>query len=222
MANDAPTLALLGATRGIGRHTLEQALERGYRVRALVRPGSTLDLEHPNLTLVRGDATEAADVAALLRGTDGVISALGTPARDRSGLRTAAAVATLQAMRETGVRRLVAVSVYGTAETRAHLPFFTRAVVLPLFLRHPMADHATQEDAIRSSDVDWTLVRPPYLVDGTRTEDYASAFGSKLDGLTWKISRADVAHYLLELWSRGSHVREAVGISYRTASAKAA
>jgi len=216
------TLALLGATRGIGRVLLERALERGHRVRALVRPGSALDLRHPNLTVVRGDATSAEDLARAVDGVDAVLSAIGVPARTKRAVRTEAAQATLEAMRTCGVKRLVAVSVYGVGETRAHLPFFTRNLVFPLFLRRAIADHETQEDMVRRSDVEWTLVRPPYLTDGPMTGDYAVDFGEALQGLTWKISRADVAHRMLEALEKGTHLRQAIGLSYRQASASAA
>lgn len=215
MANANTTLALLGATRGIGRILLGQALERGYQVRALVRRGSSLDLQHANLTIVRGDATDPQDVAVLLEGSDAVLSALGAPARNKDKIRTRAARATLDAMQRTGVRRLIAVSVYGTAETREHLPFFTRAVVFPFFLRHAIADHETQEQAIMASDVDWTLIRPPYLTDEAMSGVYASDFGANLDGLTWKISRADVAHSMLEAFARGTATHRAIGVSNR-------
>ncbi|MBV1858797.1 MAG: NAD(P)H-binding protein [Nannocystaceae bacterium] len=214
MANANATIAILGATRGIGRHVLEQALERGYKVRALVRPGSVLDLQHANLTVVRGDATDSGDLAELLQDTQGVLSALGAPARNKDKIRTRAARATLEAMRRTGVTRLIAVSVYGTAETREHLPLFTRAVVFPFFLRHAIADHETQERAIMDSDVDWTLIRPPYLTDDALSGIYASDFGAQTRGLTWKISRADVAHNMHDALERHSHVRHAIGISY--------
>lgn len=223
MANGNTTLALLGATRGIGRHVLEQALERGYNVRALVRRGSALDLQHPGLTLVRGDATKLQDVESLLQGADAVLSALGAPARNKDGIRTQAAQATLEAMQRTGVGRLIAVSVYGTGETREHLPFFTRAVVFPVFLRHAIADHETQERSIMASDVEWTLIRPPYLTDDPVSGAYVSDFGTQTAGLTWKISRADVAHSMLDALQLRSHVRRAIGLSYtQTASAAAA
>jgi len=222
MDNANATLALLGATRGIGRSLLEQALERGYQVRALVRRGSTLDLRHANLTIVRGDATHADDVAELLEGTDAVLSALGAPARNKDKIRTLAARATLEAMQRTGVRRLIAVSVYGTAETREHLPFFTRAVVLPIFLRHAIADHETQEQAIMASDVDWTLIRPPYLTDDAVSGAYVSDFGLQTSGLTWKIGRGDVAHSMLDAFERGTHIRRPIGLSYAQATSAAA
>ena len=214
MAKPNATLALLGATRGIGRSLLEQALERGYQVRALVRPSSTLEVKHAGLTVVSGDATQADDIEKLLQGADGVLSALGAPARDKNEIRTQAARATLAAMHRTGVRRLLAVSVYGVGTSRDHLPFFTRAIVFPLFLRHALADHETQERAIMGSDVDWTLLRPPYLTDDPASGAYVSDFGSDTQGLTWKISRADVAHSMLEAFERRTHVRRAFGLSY--------
>lgn len=216
------SFALLGATRGIGRAVLDLALERGHRVRALVRPDSTLDALHPNLTLVPGDATNPRDVATALAGTEALLSTIGAPARSKHQVRTRAAEACVEAMRVTGVRRLIAVSVYGTGETREHLPFFTRALVFPLFLRRVIADHETQEAAIERSGLDWTLVRPPYLTEGPPTGDYAIDFGAQVSGLTWKISRADVAHAMLGALEQRAYVRSAVGLSYRRSAAAAA
>jgi putative NADH-flavin reductase len=222
MVTSNTTFALLGATRGIGRVVLERALERGHAVRALVREGSTLDIAHPNLTILRGDATDAKDVARALEGATAVLSAIGTPPREKTPFRTLCARATLEAMRHSGVQRLVAVSVYGAGETRALVPFFTRAVIFPFYLRRVMADHETQEAIIKDSGVEWTLIRPPYLTDGPATADYASAFGTATQGLTWKISRADVAHCMLDALERHVHVRAAIGLSYRKASTAAA
>lgn len=222
MASQNATFALLGATRGIGRAVLNTALERGHSVRALVRPGSTLDLQHPNLAIVRGDATNPADIARALEGADALLSAIGTPARAKTPMRTRAAEASVEAMRVAGVQRLIAVSVYGAGDTREHLPFFTRAVVFPLYLRRVIADHETQEAAIMHSGLDWTLIRPPYLTDDPVTGDYAIGFGAKTAGLTWKISRADVAHSMLGALEQRSLVHAAVGLSYRKASAAAA
>lgn len=222
MATRRATFALLGATRGIGRAVLDTALERGHSVRALVRPTSTLDLDHPNLTVVRGDATDPASIARALEGADALLSAVGTPARSKTPMRTLAAEASVEAMRSTGVTRLIAVSVYGTGETRVHLPFFTRAIIFPLYLRRVIADHEGQEAAVMRSDLDWTLIRPPYLTDEPVTGDYALGFGAKTAGLTWTISRGDVAHSMLDALEQRSLVHAAVGVSYRKASAAAA
>ena len=214
MDNTPITFTLLGATRGIGRALLDQALERGLHVRALVRPGSELPVAHPSLAVIRGDATDEGDLMRAIEGSDAVLSALGAPARNKDHVRESAARATLQAMRKVGTRRLIAVSVYGVGETKAHLPFVTRNVVFPLFLKHAIADHERQEAVIRDSDVQWTLVRPPYLVDGPATGEYAEGF-TEPRGLTWKVSRADVAHYMLNLLTNSRHIHKAVGLSYR-------
>jgi putative NADH-flavin reductase len=209
MTSQDSTFALLGATRGIGRAVLDTALDRGHSVRALVRPGSTLDLEHPSLTIVHGDATNPADITQALDGADALLSAIGTPARAKTPMRTRAAEASVEAMRLAGVRR-------------EHLPFFTRAIVFPLYLRRVIADHETQEAAIMRSGLDWTLIRPPYLTDDPVTGNYAIGFGANTADLTWKISRADVAHSMLGALEQRSLVNAAVGLSYRKASAAAA
>lgn len=46
---------ILGANGGIGRHCVEQALEAGHNVTALVRNPANLPLSHPKLSIVKGD-----------------------------------------------------------------------------------------------------------------------------------------------------------------------
>ncbi len=69
------------------------------------------------------------------------------------------------------------------------------------------------EDAVRASDLDWTLVRPPRLVDKPLTGAYRTAINANLRrGMV--ISRADVAHLMLAAVDRPETVRAAVGVAY--------
>ncbi len=76
MNTSLPTVALFGATGFSGRPVLRELLARGYAVRVLVRRADALE-PHPNLTIVQGDALRAADVAAVLEGSDAVLHCLG-------------------------------------------------------------------------------------------------------------------------------------------------
>ena len=99
---------VIGATGGTGRQLVEQALERGYEVTALVRNPAKLQITHPHLTIVTGDVLDYASVAAVMKDQDAVVSALGhrrllVPSRVQSdGTRNV-----LRAMEEHGVQRFV-------------------------------------------------------------------------------------------------------------------
>ena len=63
-------VAIFGSTGSIGRHLVEQALEQEHTVTAFARNPATLDMEHPNLTAVQGDALDPASVEKAVIGQD--------------------------------------------------------------------------------------------------------------------------------------------------------
>ena len=50
-------IAVLGATGRTGIWIVKEALQRGYAVNALVREQSSLNIEHPDLTIIKGTPT---------------------------------------------------------------------------------------------------------------------------------------------------------------------
>src|SRR5436190_15220207 len=68
---------IVGATGGTGRELVAQALERGHAVTALARNPSALDVTHPRLRVMRGDALDYSTVEAAVQGQEVVICALG-------------------------------------------------------------------------------------------------------------------------------------------------
>ena len=211
-------ITIIGATRGIGRLVLEQAVAQGHAVTALVRDESRLEPVDGEVRVVTGDATDPDAVARAVRGSDAVIVALGAPALSSSRVRSEGTRNIVDAMTAEGVDRLVCISVYGALESRAHAPFFIRRILFPVLLRKVMPEHDEQERIVRGSGLRWTLVRPPTLTDGPATGDYhVGSFEGQ--ALTWKISRADVAAFALAQVGSEAYVGAAPGLSYRKAAA---
>lgn len=73
-------LLVFGATGGTGRQLVEQAIAQGHEVTAFVRNPAAVDIRHPKLAIVQGDAMDAAAVERVIPGHDAVLSALGAPA----------------------------------------------------------------------------------------------------------------------------------------------
>ncbi|HET7040086.1 MAG TPA: NAD(P)-binding oxidoreductase, partial [Gemmatimonadales bacterium] len=188
---------VLGATGGIGRQVVIQALERGHEVTAFVRKPAGLPSKYQGLRLVTGSLPEdAAALDAAMPGQEAVISALGRGASFKSlNLMQRAVPVVLSAMRRHGVRRLIVTSAFGVGDTLPYAPFLPRLFVRTL-LRDIYADKAAGEALVRQSDLDWTIVHPTGLTDRPFTGKYRAAERLDLRGFP-TIGRADVAYFLL-------------------------
>jgi putative NADH-flavin reductase len=189
-------ILLLGATGSIGKHLLEQALEAGYEVRALVRDAARAPAAK-GLEVVTGDALRGADVEAALAGCEAVIYSLGAPPGKATTLFSETTRVLIAAMRKAGVQRLIAITGIGAGDSKGHGGWFYEWFIFPLFTSKLYADKDVQEKLIRESGLDWTIVRPAPFTDGPRGGALRAT--DVLEGVTIsKISRADVAAFVLE------------------------
>ena len=195
------TLLVIGASRGIGLETVRCALAAGHRVRAFARHAAAIPIQLPGLEKVAGDALDAAAIAAALAATDAVIQSLGAPKGPQSvlGGTTLFSRATrilVDAMRAHGPRRLVTVTGMGAGDSRGHGGLLYDALVFPLVLKRVYDDKDVQEQIVKASGLEWTIVRPGLLTSGPAT----GAVRALTDPKDWgpgTISRADVADFLV-------------------------
>ncbi|WP_431217703.1 NAD(P)-dependent oxidoreductase [Puia sp. P3] len=102
------------------------------------------------------------------------------------------------AMQRTGAKRAFFISA-SAVEISPVLPFYVRFVakyIIQKILRHMYADLRKMEATIKATELDWTIIRPPQLTDGPATGHYRSSINAFLKNAL-KISRADVAHYVI-------------------------
>jgi len=205
-------LAVFGATGTVGRHLVEQALAHGHEVTAFARRPAALKLEHAALTRRAGDVLDRDAVADAVAGHDAVLVALG--AGRKGTVRAVGTRHVIEAMSRHGVRRLICETTLGAGDSRAMLNFFWKRIMFGLLLRPAYADHQAQEAAIQASGLDWTIVRPAAFTDGPATGRYRHGFTATAKDLTLKISRADVADFMLRQLTDDSYLRRAPGLSY--------
>src|SRR5262245_41515230 len=158
-------VVIIGASRGVGLETVRRALPEGHRLRAVARGAASIAIDHPQLEKVAVDALNRAAVSKAVEGADAVIETLGAPtdlASILGGTRlfSAATRLLIDAMRERGVRRLVAVTGLGAGDSRGHGGFLYDAIAFPLVLKRMYDDKDVQEQMIKESGLDWTIVRP--------------------------------------------------------------
>lgn len=207
-------LAIFGATGGVGRNLVDQALSDGHQVTAFTRAPEKFGKPHPSLRLVRGDVRDPEAVTRAIIGQDAVLCALGMPLFNRDNLRTAGTKVIVDAMKKADVNRLICLTVMGAGESWSLLPRRYRYFIAPVILGRVIADHESQEQLIRESGLDWTIVRPGNFTEGTRTGDYQHGFEHADRSLKLKISRADVADFMMRQITDRSYLHRAAAISY--------
>ncbi|WP_329100933.1 NAD(P)H-binding protein [Micromonospora sp. NBC_01699] len=221
-------LTIVGATGGIGSQLLVQAVAAGHEVTAVVRNPARLPHDTP-VRVVTADLSAAGpvDLRAAVDGSDAVLSGLGARSGAEAGVASRGTRALVRAMRATGVRRVVVVSAAsvgtvpspGRPNPPRHNPgdgFFMRHLAAPLakaaFRRH-YGDLALMEDVLRDSELDWTVSRPPRLLDRRWKRSYRTAYGQNVRAGMF-IARADVAHHMLDVLDRPETFRRVIGIAY--------
>jgi putative NADH-flavin reductase len=206
-------LLVFGASGPTGGHLVAQALEQGHEVTAFVRDPGKFAVGHPRLKVALGNAEDAAAVAEAVRGQGAVLSTLGR----RKSLKSQDLIANsmrciVPAMERHGVRRLILMSAFGVGDSRRDAPLLPR-IMYRLMLRDIFADKLAGERLVRASRLEWTTVYPVLLTDGPRTGDYRVGERLELSGLP-KISRADVAEFMLKELYDGAYLKRVVVISY--------
>ncbi len=209
------SILVIGATGGTGRELVSQALERGLQVTALARDPTRLQIDHPNLSVVQGDVLDAPSIQAAMRGQDAVISALGhkrffMPTRILSG----GTGNVLAAMDTHGVKRFVCETSLGIGSSAGRMGLYYTFFVIPVILPFYFWDKTRQERIISQSNAEWTLVRPGALTDGEGRRVYRE--GPKIGSLltTVRISRSDVASFMLNQLFTDTWRRAAPGVCW--------
>jgi putative NADH-flavin reductase len=190
-------LLVLGATGGTGREVVSQALAADHDVTALARDRVRIAVSHPRLRVLEGSIDDRLPLLEAMRGQDAVISAIGrgkTFKADRLMERSLTAI--LDAMRREQVERLLLVSALGVGDSYAGSPILAK-VFFRTLLRGIYADKLVADEMVRASALKWTIVQPAVLTDGPLTRTYRAGQHLALTGMP-SVSRADVAHYLLD------------------------
>jgi uncharacterized protein YbjT (DUF2867 family) len=205
---------VFGATGTIGRLFVERGLADGHQVTAFARNPHRLEVKHPKLRLVTGDALNENDVAQAIAGHDAVVVTLGAGASRKSTIRSQGTRNIIAGMKANGVRRLICQSTLGTHESRPNLNFWWRRVMFGLILRPVYLDHQLQENLVRDSGLDWTIVRPSAFTDAAVPGKLREGFGPAEQGLNLKITRLEVADFLRRQLNEHRYWGKAVAISH--------
>jgi uncharacterized protein YbjT (DUF2867 family) len=198
---------ILGASGATGGWLTKLAAQAGHAVTALVRPSSPFDAAF-GTRVIRGDVLDPATLASAVDGQDAVASCLGirrasispwSKMLSPSDFMTRVASLLVPVMTRAGVKRVVAVSAGGVAESIAQLSMPVRWMVASGGVGVAYRDLAEMERILSASSLDWLAVRPVTLMNGAPT-----GLAAKVDryGLFSIVRRSDVAAWMLGALAR--------------------
>lgn len=207
-------MALLGATGFVGTEVLRAALAAGFEVKALVRDPSKVP-NHDRLELIQGDARDAEVVDRTVAGTQTVISTLGTRRGEKASADHLAEMMrnVIAGMERHHVRRLVAISGAGILVPGERKPFPHNLISRLVKILAPQVVEAKQQEygVISGSGLDWIAVRATRVVEGEPTGH--PKIGTDASDMGMRVTRGDLAAFLVQLASDGGYARQAPFIS---------
>ena len=207
-------ILIIGASRGIGKALMEEALKDGHEVRVLARHPDRIESTDSRLDLVQGDVRDLQSVKEAAQDMEIVCSCIGVPITFKAvDLFSVAAANLIEVVGQQPALKLIAVTGIGAGDSKGHGGFLYDRIFKPLFLKRIYADKDREEEIIAAGDIDWLIVRPAGLTNGPRTGNYRII--NDLKGTTAKrISRRDVADFILSEAVQPSHFGKTPLITY--------
>lgn len=214
---------VVGASRGSGNQAVRELAAAGHDVTAFARTASAADYGPATVRRVDGDVMSPADIEKAAIGQDAVVVTLGISDNPlkvqllrRAGtalrVRSDGTREVVGAMQRQGVARLVVQSTYGLGDTFGNLPLSLKAF-FRFVIRRQAEDSVRQEDVVRSSGLDWTLIRPVVLHDGDEAEPPIVSASDEFEGL--KVSRRQVARAVSDTLGDDATVGATLTVSAR-------
>ncbi len=211
-------IAIFGASGATGKLLTERSLAAGHNVTALLRTPTNFPLSD-KVKVVHGSAFDHAPVLETVQGSDVVLSALGahSPLRNENVLPRVVPFI-VDAMRQAGVRRIIVLGSAGALpdsldKQPAWRRWIIQNIVYATFLKWPVAEQISQYATLAASNLDWTMVMPPMLTNGPARGHYRID-GEALPPNGSKISRADVADFMMQQITNPQWIRKGVYISW--------
>jgi putative NADH-flavin reductase len=207
-------LVIFGSTGGVGSQVVEQAIKQGYQVTAFARNPQKITIKNRNLQIFQGNVLDFPSVKQAVQGQDAVICTLGSGQKLTGTVRSQGTKHIIQAMEESGIRRFICQTTLGVGDSWGSLNFYWKYIMFGLILRNVFADHEQQEKYVQQSDLDWTIVRPGAFIEGEKTGQYRHGFSDTDQTSKLKITRADIADFILKQLVDTSYLHQAPSLSY--------
>lgn len=189
-------IAILGANGKAGKFLVKKALEKGYQVKILTRNSNNMTITNENLETIIGDARDFSSIRELLKGCRVVINAVGQP-KNEPYIFSTVTKHIIQAMKEFEIKRYIVISGGSLNVTGDQKGIVNKigATLFKVFLSKMMQDKYKELQIIQSSEVDWTIVRLPFVIEGNGIGNIKE---SLVDMPGIKIQNGDIAPFVIK------------------------
>ncbi|MEA5459389.1 NAD(P)H-binding protein [Arcicella sp. LKC2W] len=203
------TIAVIGGTGKAGKYLVNQLVQRGFRLKLLIRNPETFQLKNPLIQVVEGNANNATDIHLLMQGCNTIISTLGLgQPSSETNIFSESTKNILLAMTNHQIQRYIVIT-----GLNVNTPFDKKSPKTQfatdwMYANYPKttADKQTEYDILSSSNVDWTLVRLPLI---EQTDEKGNIKVSLEDCLEDKISATNLAEFLIEQLTDDRFIKQA-------------
>jgi putative NADH-flavin reductase len=209
-------ILILGATGRTGRLFAQAAVSGKHKVTAIIRDKAKANV--PGVTYLEGSPTDSDLLNSALEGMDAVVVSLNINRTSDSPFAKVVSPVTLisdsvralvPAMEKNGVRRIVSVSAFGVGDSWKDMAFFVRWIIRSSNIWKAYEDHDRQEQILRKSDLEWTIVRPVMLNDKDMDENKATTGKPSASS----VSRKGLARFILDALESGKYIKGVVGLN---------
>jgi len=208
-------IIVFGASGGTGLEVVEQALEAGHQVTAILRQPDIFPIRHEHLRILKGDVLQPLTYENAFFGIDVVISCLGSRNREPTTVYSEGIANIMNAMQKLNVTRIICLSA-GAVVVPPNASFIMKIIIkniLQRLFKYSYDDMLKMEDLLNDSDLNWTVIRPPRLLNGEKTGKYRTMMNGFLPKMS-SLTRSDLAHYIIHHLEDEKTFKNKVEISY--------
>jgi putative NADH-flavin reductase len=210
-------VAFFGATGFSGQAILAETIKYGHEVTVLVRDPSKVKIKHNNLRIVEGNVLDPQKVASVIQNQEAVIQCLGVGGKGDGKPTTFISEANkiiVDEMEKQKVSRLIAMSNVGAGNSLSFQPWLFTNFILPYFmkwLKVIIDDKNRMEPTIMNSELEWTIVRCPNIIDKTPKGNVHPTLEGK--GLKLTVTLGDMAEFIIHQLTDSTYLRQAPSVS---------
>ena len=214
-------ILLLGATKGLGKEILKEALNLGFEINCLVRNAKKFPIEQNNIRVFEGDATSSIDLENAVQDSKIIISTLNVMRKnlfpwsnitnDKNTI-SKSSKNIIKISKRKKIKHLISVSAWGVNESLDHIPIWFKLLIKNSNLKYPYIDHGKSEKLLVNSNLNWTILRPSALVNFLNNHQVKESISLK-NKPSLIISRKSLAKFIINIVDKKNYYNKIVTVS---------
>lgn len=214
-------ILLLGATKGLGKEILKEALSLGFEINCLVRNTKKFPVEQNNIRVFEGDATSSIDLENAVQDSKIIISTLNVMRKnlfpwsnitnDKNTI-SKSSKNIIEISKRKKIKHLISVSAWGVNESLDHIPIWFKLLIKNSNLKYPYIDHGKSEKLLVNSNLNWTILRPSALVNFLNNHQVKESISLK-NKPSLIISRKSLAKFIINIVDKKNYYNKIVTVS---------